>query len=1015
MHPRLLIWTLLGVAACGGDPNGAPASVQEEARWVPHTKLGSGEDLPVRPIDPGTTMPDPDPDPEPELDPDPDPTGPLAIITVQPAFGDPSGDTTILLELNRPVDGEPSVYFGAHRARSVRALNTRYVLVQTPPSEPGRVDVKIQTREETALLAGAFRYSDPPSIATVEPRVVQDTGGEVVTIRGNQIGGGSVSFGGTGAIAAETLNADTLVATVPPHLAGLADIRVTLGEQVATLEDGLEYVPALRIDGVFPRAGLPSGGTSVQITGLGLHTVSRVTFAGFPAEIVRIHRNQLQVIAPPGPDGEWGDIEVVGAHGVEGVPRGWRWSDDLGLVVAAVAPAVGGEDGGHTVDVIGAGFDRAATVTFGTNDAQVRSDDPRTLRVLSPPGRGLVDVSVTVRGVTSTLEEAYRYEETLALHAVTPRTADAAGGVEVQVSGRGFTRETVFRFGPMVATAVSVSNLSATVVLPPGSVGTSDVSVEQTGQRAVRRDFFTYTSELSVASVIPAAGSMAGGAWIQIRGGGFWGEPTVSLGGAPCTNATVVDPSTIRCKTSRRNPESVDATVTLNQEETRLRGAFVYFNPTTRFGGVWGAPIRDTINVSVVDLIGTAPVQGAFVMLGHDPLTNHQGWTDENGLITFSGRGVTGFQTVSAVGPAGTGQASIQSIGVQNVTLNIIVPPPPSTGNGPAGDPQRAYIHGWLYPPPKSQNERFRGIIQVSRTADGDITEVEVVITNNEPVRFGIPSDVGDIAVGAWLWAENQEEEGWDPVGFAIQRGLVLNDGDDAEVVLVPDIPLETISFKVQGWDGEARVQVTPTVNLGFEGSLRLPEQAQGEIPWLTTELAPKFEGPLLTATLDVQVLAGSVGTHRTSHVAMTGLTPGNSDNQVDLSRLMGIPNVITPRDGETIRNRHIELETSNGEAPDFWHVWIRSPSRLEIWWIITVPGWQPYIQLPEFPDFSWLPPAVRPEPYPGGQGLFLDVRAVRAVDFDYDSYEMIPEVWQSGTWESYGHRLQNARWPQVR
>jgi hypothetical protein len=57
----------------------------------------------------------------------------------------------------------------------------------------------------------------------------------------------------------------------------------------------------------------------------------------------------------------------------------------------------------------------------------------------------------------------------------------------------------------------------------------------------------------------------------------------------------------------------------------------------------------------------------------------------------------------------------------------------------------------------------------------------------------------------------------------------------------------------------------------------------------------------------------------------------------------------------------------------------------------------------------------VRPEPYPGGQGLFLDVRAVRAVDFDYDSYEMIPEVWQSGTWESYGHRLQNARWPQVR
>jgi hypothetical protein len=58
----------------------------------------------------------------------------------------------------------------------------------------------------------------------------------------------------------------------------------------------------------------------------------------------------------------------------------------------------------------------------------------------------------------------------------------------------------------------------------------------------------------------------------------------------------------------------------------------------------------------------------------------------------------------------------------------------------------------------------------------------------------------------------------------------------------------------------------------------------------------------------------------------MTQLSPGQTDNEVNLSHLMGIPTVISPRDGETIRNRHISLETSTDEVPDFWHVWIRSP-----------------------------------------------------------------------------------------
>jgi len=100
-----------------------------------------------------------------------------------------------------------------------------------------------------------------------------------------------------------------------------------------------------------------------------------------------------------------------------------------------------------------------------------------------------------------------------------------------------------------------------------------------------------------------------------------------------------------------------------------------------RHGQVDGA-----VDLTVLDASNGQPVPDAFTMLWTDPSTPHQGFTDANGQITFSGDDVLGTQMISASKPKYE-SASVIKFNATNVTLYINPIPDPSPGTPPAGPP----------------------------------------------------------------------------------------------------------------------------------------------------------------------------------------------------------------------------------------------------------------------------------------------------------------------------------------
>ena len=84
----------------------------------------------------------------------------------------------------------------------------------------------------------------PPTVASVYPSKGAPTGGVPVTLSGMNFEiGTTVTFGGTAAAKTTVVSATSIVAVIPPHVAGTVDIVVTNPDaQSATLASGFAYV-----------------------------------------------------------------------------------------------------------------------------------------------------------------------------------------------------------------------------------------------------------------------------------------------------------------------------------------------------------------------------------------------------------------------------------------------------------------------------------------------------------------------------------------------------------------------------------------------------------------------------------------------------------------------------------------------------------------------------------------------------------------------------------------------------
>ncbi|MBI2766858.1 MAG: IPT/TIG domain-containing protein [Chloroflexi bacterium] len=452
-----------------------------------------------------------------------------------------------------------------------------------------------------AVLIGAFALlavtaahaTAPPTVTGLSLTSGPAAGGTSVTITGTSLGDATgVTFGTTPA-ASFTVQSDTsIVATSPAHAAGTVDVFVTTPfgtSPAAEAATKFTYrVPV--VTGVTPATGSTAGGISVTIAGTGLSGATLVTFGDTAATIVSNSDTAIVVTNPAHTAGTV-DVLVTTPYGTNtaSVADQFTYANLAAIAVTSVSPSTGPASGGTGVVVAGYGFMGATAVTFGGSPAASFSviNDTTIVAVSPAHAAGAVDIVVTSPSGTSATGAADVFTYTAAsvvVTAISPVSGPVAGGTSVTITGSGFTGATAVTFGGMAATSFTVQSDTTILALSPAhAVGMVDVQVTAPGgtSAVTAADQFTYTGVISVTSVTPSSGPVAGGTVVSVVGSGFTGATSVTFGGVGATFTIVSDTQITATAPAASGPGVVNVQVSnaTNSSAVSSANRYTYIAP----------------------------------------------------------------------------------------------------------------------------------------------------------------------------------------------------------------------------------------------------------------------------------------------------------------------------------------------------------------------------------------------------------------------------------------------------
>lgn len=347
-------------------------------------------------------------------------------------------------------------------------------------------------------------------------------------------------------------------------------------------------------------------------------------------------------------------------------------------VVTSMSPTSGDAAGGTMVVISGTGFASGATVRFGPTASPAVSIAGTTAAYATiPPGVAGTSHAVLITnpdGSAAVAPVLFTYNavpvNTLAVAAVSPSTVAASGGTLVTISGTGFLPGATVIFGTTLGTNVSVVDSTTLIVIAPagaaGSAGT--VSVTNTnGVTALAPGIVMFGSSTgttsgvqpTVSTLSPSSGSAAGGTPVTIQGSGFVSGITVSFGGVPAVNVSVVNSTQITLTTPSGAVGSVPVMVTSpGGSFGGLSNGFAYLVATPQLTGL--APSEGLlVGGTPITLTGSGFVVGATVTIGGQPARN-VAVTSPTTITAVTPPGVPGGAMVLVTNPGGliTGRAT---------------------------------------------------------------------------------------------------------------------------------------------------------------------------------------------------------------------------------------------------------------------------------------------------------------------------------------------------------------------
>lgn len=492
------------------------------------------------------------------------------VSSLSPTAGPLAGGTIISLT-GTGFDGTAKVTFGTTDTTQFTVTDNEHMTVTTPAHIAGLVDVTVTSAAGTSLTSAnaQFTYQPAPAVSGLTPVKGPTAGGTTVTVTGTDFTNVSaVTIGGTGA-SFSVSSATQMTVTTPARAAGVADLRVTTagGTSAIVVADRFTYVAPPSVSGLAPTAGPIAGGTSVVITGTGLGETSTVSFGGVSASFTQDSATQVTAVSPAGAAGVV-NVVVTTPGGDSPASAADEFTYAPTPTVTSVSPAAGPTGGGNTVTIAGTGLTGATAVKFGASNASSFTVNSATqITATVPAGSGIVDVTVTTAGGTSSVSVAdkYSYVPAPAVTGISPASGPTAGGTSVVITGSDLTAASVVRFGGTVASSFTVdSGAQITATAPAGTVGAVDVTVTTTGGTSATHanDLFTYVAAPTVSAVSPTSGPVAGGSTVTITGTALTGATAVKFGSANATGFVVDSATQITAVSPAAAAGVTDVTVT---------------------------------------------------------------------------------------------------------------------------------------------------------------------------------------------------------------------------------------------------------------------------------------------------------------------------------------------------------------------------------------------------------------------------------------------------------------------
>jgi outer membrane autotransporter protein len=228
----------------------------------------------------------------------PDPT----VISVSPHSGTTEGGTAVTIT-GRNLTGATAVRFGGTPVTSFTVVDRTTITATTPPHAAGGVNVQVTTPGGTATGFSLYTYVAPrPDVLSVSPDRGPVAGGTRVTITGSNFTGATrVVFGNAPATNVVVVNATTITAVTPAHVAGAVSVRVVTPSGSGGAAGAFTYIGSGRptIASISPSTGPVTGGTRVTITGTGFSGATSVNFGGAAASFTVLSATTITAVTPP--------------------------------------------------------------------------------------------------------------------------------------------------------------------------------------------------------------------------------------------------------------------------------------------------------------------------------------------------------------------------------------------------------------------------------------------------------------------------------------------------------------------------------------------------------------------------------------------------------------------------------------------------------------------------------------------------------------------------------------------